>query len=131
MTVTFGRLTFLFFSQVDDGTAVIDCSHPHPQPVQQFKVNAKRTLSELSEKPEPPPVLKPVAKVGSFVRVVGKVRAVYNSRQIIVDRIGMSMNVTFLAPSDGAFYRQRHAVLQMTSSCIRDLFASCIERCIL
>ena len=90
----------MFFSQVDDGTAVIDCSHPHPQPTQ-VKVDAKRTSSELSAKPEPPPVLKPVAKVGNFVQVVGKVRAVYGSRQIIVDRIGLSMNTTFLAPTDG------------------------------
>ena len=90
----------MFFSQVDDGTAVIDCGHPHPQPSQP-KVDAKRTLSELS-KPEPPPMLKPSAKVGNFVQVVGKVRAVYNSRQIIVDRIGLSSNITFLTPPDRA-----------------------------
>jgi hypothetical protein len=47
-------------------------------------------------------MLKPVAKVGTFVQVVGKVRAVHSSRQIIVDRIGLSMNITFLAPTDGA-----------------------------
>lgn len=93
-----GRLTILLFSQVDDGTAVIDCNHPHTQPTQ-AKVDPKRTLSELS-KPDPPPVLKPVAKVGSFVQVVGKVRAVYSSkRQIIVDRIGLSMDITSLAPN--------------------------------
>jgi hypothetical protein len=91
---------YFCFSQVDDGTAVIDCNHPHPQPTLP-KVDAKRSLTELS-KPDPPSVLKPVAKVGNFVRVVGKVRAVYNSlRQIIVDRIGLFMNITFLAPTDG------------------------------
>jgi hypothetical protein len=93
----FWKVDFFCFSQVDDGTAVIDCNHPHPQPTQP-KVNAKRTSSELSAKPEPPPALKPVAKVGNFVQVVGKVRAVHSSRQIIVDRIGLSMNITSWLP---------------------------------
>lgn len=42
-------------------------------------------------------MLKPVAKVGNFVQVVGKVR-VYSSRQIVVDRIGLSMNITSWLP---------------------------------
>ena len=91
----------MFVFQVDDGTAVIDCSHPHPQATQP-KVDAKRTLSELSAKLEQPLVLKPVAKVGNIVHVVGKVRAVFGSRQIVVDQIGLSMNIPFLAPSDRA-----------------------------
>ena len=82
-----GELTL---SQVDDGTAVIDCSHPQPA---QPKVEVKRTSSELPAKPEPPPVPKPLAKVGNFVRVAGKVREVYGSRQIVLDRIGLSMNI--------------------------------------
>ena len=86
----------MFFSQVDDGTAVIDCNYPHPQPTQP-KVDTKRTTSELS-KPDPLPVFKPVAKVGNFVQVVGKVRAVYSSRQIVVDRIGLSRNITSWLP---------------------------------
>ena len=85
----------MFFSQVDDGTAVIDCNHPHPQPTQ-HKVDAKRTLSELS-KPDPPLELKPVAKVGNFVQVVGRVRAVHSLRQIIVDRIGLSTDILVLS----------------------------------
>ena len=84
---------FLFLSQVDDGTAVIDCNHHQPQPPQP-KVDAKRISSELPAKVEPPPALKPLAKVGNFVKVVGKVRAVHSSRQINVDRIGLSMNIT-------------------------------------
>ena len=84
----------LSLSQVDDGTAVIDCNHPHPQPTRP-KVDAKRTTntsSVLSAKPEPPPVLKPIAKVGNFVQVVGKIRAMYGSRNIVVDRIGLKKN---------------------------------------
>lgn len=57
---------------------------------------------ELLVKPEPVPQLKPVAKVGNFVRVVGKVRIVHGSRQIIVDRIGLFMITTLLAPTEGA-----------------------------
>lgn len=92
----FGRLT-VFLSQVDDGSAVIDCNHPQPT---QPKVNTKRTSSELSAKPELPPVLKPVANVGDFVRVIGRVRAVYGSRQIVVDRIGLYMNIASQVPTD-------------------------------
>ena len=54
-------------------------------------------------KPEPPPVLKPVVKVGNIVQVVGKVRAVHGSRQIVVDRIGLSMNITSFAPTNEDF----------------------------
>ena len=36
-------------------------------------------------------MLKPIAKVGNFVQVVGKVRAMYGSRNIVVDRIGLSI----------------------------------------
>jgi hypothetical protein len=87
--MTLGKLTiFVSLSQVDDGTGVIDCNHP--QPTQPKKVDAKRTSSELSANPEPPPVLIPVAKVGNFVQIVGKVRAIHDSRQIVVDRIGLS-----------------------------------------
>ena len=85
----------MFCSQVDDGTAVIDCNHVHPQPTQR-KVDAKHSSSE-SSKLEPPPELKPVAKVGNFVQVVGKVRAVHSLRQIIVDRIGLSANILVLS----------------------------------
>jgi hypothetical protein len=60
---------------------------------------------ELLVKPEPPPQLNPVAKVGNFVRVVGKVRIVHGSRQImIVDRIDLFMSITLLAPTDGASF---------------------------
>ncbi|KAF8800619.1 hypothetical protein BYT27DRAFT_7199774, partial [Phlegmacium glaucopus] len=92
---------------IDDGTAVIDCSHPQPT---QPKVDAKRTLSELSTKPEPPPVLKPIAKVGHFVQVIGKVRVVYNSRQIIVDRIE-----TCRSPNDELVHTRTVRQLHRTS----------------
>ena len=88
------------FSEVDDGTAVIDCTHPQQPP--QPRVDAKCTSSELKVKLEPPPVLKPLANVGNFVRVIGKVRTVYSLRQIIVDRIGLFINIHFVAPVDRA-----------------------------
>ena len=95
-----GWLLF-FLCPVDDGTAVIDCNHNHPQPTQR-KIDVERISSELSVKPKPPLELKPVAKVGNFVRVVGKVRAVHDSRQIIVDQIGLSMSIALLTPTDRA-----------------------------
>ena len=54
-------------------------------------------------KQEPPPVLKPVVKIGNIVQVVGKVRTVHGSRQIVVDRIGLSMNIASFAPTNEDF----------------------------
>ncbi|TFK32015.1 hypothetical protein BDQ12DRAFT_617837 [Crucibulum laeve] len=67
---------------IDDGTSVVDCNHlqmPPPKTVQ--------SKSQPPKKPEPEPLPKPIAYVGQFVRVIGKVQRKFDSRQIIIERI--------------------------------------------
>jgi hypothetical protein len=63
---------------VDDGTSVIDCTH-RQAPAKKPQANAE---------PEPLYTPKPVAYVGHSVCVVGKVKPLYGTRQIVVDTLG-------------------------------------------
>jgi hypothetical protein len=63
---------------VDDGTAVIDCTHRQPP----------ANKPQGHTKPEPPVTPKPTANVGHAVCVVGKVKLHYETRQIVVDSLG-------------------------------------------
>lgn len=74
---------------VDDGTAVVDCTHMHkaPQPP------PADTLSKYRAPVEPPKVLVPLVGVGGFLQVQGRVRPLHESRHIIVDDLVVrSMN---------------------------------------
>ncbi|KAA1475219.1 hypothetical protein DENSPDRAFT_883391 [Dentipellis sp. KUC8613] len=84
---------------VDDGTGVVDCVLKHPdEPALPLPVKRPQTDKPSSDQPhastskttldqmerEPPPA---VAFVGSTVRVVGKVRAKHESREVFCDRV--------------------------------------------
>ncbi|TFY61919.1 hypothetical protein EVG20_g6879 [Dentipellis fragilis] len=84
---------------VDDGTGVVDCVLKHPdEPAPPPPAKRPRTDKQSSDQPhastskanldqmehEPPP---PVAYVGSTVRVIGKVRAKHESREVFCDSI--------------------------------------------
>ncbi|KAI9065324.1 hypothetical protein FKP32DRAFT_1648082 [Trametes sanguinea] len=105
---------------VDDGTAVVDCAHAHPQvvplsPVKpKLKEKALNTNTKKTAGPsyadylrparavpssstattkrvatEPPPLPKPVARVGQAVRIVGRVISRHDTRSILVDEIAL------------------------------------------
>ncbi|KIM46715.1 hypothetical protein M413DRAFT_440301 [Hebeloma cylindrosporum] len=70
---------------IDDGTAVLDCPHALPKPVPTKDTAAsKDQKSKTSELPVMP---KPIARIGQFIRVEGKVHIVYETRHIIVHNI--------------------------------------------
>lgn len=81
---------------MDDGSAVIDCLHRPSFP--------SRTPTKKSQakpvKPILPPVLKPIARIGSTVRVIGKVVKKYETRDITIDSIGELFHIA-LYMSDG------------------------------
>ncbi|PPQ70626.1 hypothetical protein CVT26_010054 [Gymnopilus dilepis] len=75
---------------LDDGTGVIDCQHVQPTaPI--FFSNAnkagntpfkyRRTEAELPQAP------KPICRIGSFLRIAGRLQIKYESRQITVKEI--------------------------------------------
>ncbi|KAJ7693877.1 hypothetical protein B0H17DRAFT_1199562 [Mycena rosella] len=68
---------------VDDCTAVIECLHRPPPP----PPNASKSKQEKVAKPEPSPILKPVAYVGCSVIVTGRVEGWHDTRRILVDSI--------------------------------------------
>ncbi|KAF8067904.1 hypothetical protein FPV67DRAFT_1494163 [Lyophyllum atratum] len=73
---------------VDDGTAVVDCLHrqslPAQSPTKKSQIHPKMTRYQA--KP-PLPALKPVARVGLPVCVVGRVVRKYETREIVVNSI--------------------------------------------
>ncbi|KAJ3507059.1 hypothetical protein NLJ89_g6515 [Agrocybe chaxingu] len=72
---------------IDDGTSVIDCNHLHAAPKQSPPRGTASSRYKMSVKVEPPPTPKPIGRIGKFVRVVGRVRGLHDSRQIMVDDI--------------------------------------------
>lgn len=96
-----------FFNLVDDGTAVIDCVHrpeapvsptkpgpksrPNPQPRRAMGgVALAAPISRIPATPtDPAPTLRPIAFVGTSIKVIGKVNRWHDTRQIRVDSIRM------------------------------------------
>ncbi|KAF9552645.1 hypothetical protein CPC08DRAFT_714427 [Agrocybe pediades] len=61
---------------IDDGTAVIDCNHQHQRPARD------KNAPEI-----PLPDLKPIARIGRFVQIVGIVKPRHETRMVLVDSI--------------------------------------------
>ena len=68
---------YLDGTKVDDGTAVIDCIQPFSKPA---KTDKKPNPIIDNVPPQPP--------IGSLVRLVGRVKNHYETRQILMDRKG-------------------------------------------
>lgn len=80
-----------YVTLVDDGTAVIDCCKRHPVPSLGPSRPISSELASTSKSSAPaaePPA--PVAKVGTPVRIVGKIVKRFE-RQIVIDEIGLSL----------------------------------------
>jgi hypothetical protein len=79
---------------VDDGTGVLDCSHPQSLPKSLPKEETTTSKYQRPEKIEPPTMPKPITRIGQFVRVQGKVSVVYGfRRQINVQSIGRLLSL--------------------------------------
>lgn len=83
-----------YVTLVDDGTAVIDCCKRHPvpslgpsRPISSELASTSKSSAPAAALPEPP---APVAKVGTPVRIVGKIVKRFE-RQIVIDEIGLSL----------------------------------------
>ena len=85
----------LIILQVDDGTSVIDCLHRRERP-------QSSPGQRGSSKVEPPVTAapKPIASLGSTVRLIGKVVSKHDSRQIKIDQIGSSSGSSMGASPD-------------------------------
>jgi len=73
---------------VDDGTGVLDCFHAQTLPKTVSTKETATSKDQNSEKLELPTMPKPIARIGQFIRVEGKVHNAYESRQILVQNIG-------------------------------------------
>ncbi|KAJ7498499.1 hypothetical protein FB451DRAFT_1087 [Mycena latifolia] len=65
---------------LDDGSAVMECHHRPPAPAK-----------SKTAKPEPPPPLEPLARVGWSVIVIGRISSWRDTRRILVDSIGLPL----------------------------------------
>ncbi|KAF8889608.1 hypothetical protein BD779DRAFT_1439017 [Infundibulicybe gibba] len=74
---------------IDDGTAVVDCTHRPLVPPQK---HVAPPVSSKNER-ELEISLKPIASVGATVWVEGKVVPRYDSRQVVADQIGRCRSV--------------------------------------
>ncbi|KAF9010072.1 hypothetical protein BDQ17DRAFT_1347490 [Cyathus striatus] len=84
---------------IDDGTSVIDCTHQ-----QSIRSSPKKQTSK-SQKPvslQPPELPKPVAFIGHFVRVTGRVQRKHETRQIVVS------DIERCNPNDELHHYQEH-----------------------
>ena len=70
---------------VDDGTAVVDCTHSQtPSPLKNRTQNVTR--SGEVKKTSLPPMPTPKAEVGDFIQVVGRIQKRFE-RQVIVTQL--------------------------------------------
>jgi len=73
-------------SIVDDGTAVVDCTHSQtPSPLKNRTQNVAR--SGEVKKTCLPPMPTPKAEVGDFIQVLGRVQKRFEDRQVIVTQL--------------------------------------------
>ncbi|KAF8155771.1 hypothetical protein B0H34DRAFT_798891 [Crassisporium funariophilum] len=102
---------------VDDGTSVIDCAQSHRlQPKSPTKPKSAISGYEQLKRLEPPLLPIPIAGVGRFVRLVGKIRSVHDSRQIVVDTIECS------CPNDELIHARAVRQLHRTSYSLQEPF---------
>ena len=113
---------------VDDGTGVIDCAQRHPvqAPPSPTKRGTTKGDSQMStgtvmdkyqrpvkppsnkvSAPVPPPTPKPIAEIGSSIRIVGRVLKRYETRTIYVDEIRESFKTK--GPSSEGVIQQTNA----------------------
>ncbi|KDQ58565.1 hypothetical protein JAAARDRAFT_671986 [Jaapia argillacea MUCL 33604] len=85
---------------VDDGSAVIECAHKHqPPPSTPRKSNKPRSKyqpiasSSVVATPLEVALARPIAGVGTSVRIVGRVKTYKRTRQIEVDEIDRCLSV--------------------------------------
>jgi len=69
---------------VDDGTAVLECTH---LPVPLLTKETVPSKDQSPKKLELPTMLTPITQIGQFIRVEGRVHRTRESRQIVVQNI--------------------------------------------
>lgn len=74
-----------FTGKVDDGTSVVDCRHVQAVPPKS-KAKGSSSVASVGGFAE---LMKPVAGLGTFVKITGKMVAHYETREIVVSRIGL------------------------------------------